>query len=42
LDIFTQRWTNLNPIDDFEHDRSRLFISQRTGCDSSTRPARAA
>ncbi|HZF28528.1 MAG TPA: CRTAC1 family protein [Gammaproteobacteria bacterium] len=32
LDIFhTNGWTNLNPIDDFEHDRSRLFISQPNG-----------
>ena len=29
LDIFhTNGWNSLNPIDDFEHDRSRLFISQ--------------
>src|SRR5688572_24531202 len=28
LDIFhTNGWPNLNPIDDFEHDRSRLFIA---------------
>jgi hypothetical protein len=33
LDIFhTNGWTNdLNAIDDFEHDRSRLFISQANG-----------
>jgi enediyne biosynthesis protein E4 len=32
LDIFhTNGWTNLNPIDDFEHDRSRLFIAQANG-----------
>jgi hypothetical protein len=32
IDIFhTNGWTNLNPIDDFEHDRSRLFISQPNG-----------
>jgi hypothetical protein len=32
LDIFhANGWTNLNPIDDFEHDRSRLFMSQPNG-----------
>ncbi len=32
LDIFhTNGWPNLNPIDDFEHDRSRLFIAQANG-----------
>src|SRR5262245_52686016 len=32
LDIFhTNGWPSLNPIDDFEHDRSRLFISQASG-----------
>jgi hypothetical protein len=32
LDIFhTNGWDSLNPIDDFEHDRSRLFIAQPNG-----------
>ena len=32
LDIFhTNGWASLNPIDDFEHDRSRLFIQQASG-----------
>lgn len=32
LDIFhTNGWPSLNPIDDFEHDRSRLFIAQANG-----------
>lgn len=32
LDIFhTNGWPSLNPIDDFEHDRSRLFIAQASG-----------
>jgi hypothetical protein len=32
LDIFhTNGWNSLNPIDDFEHDRSRLFIQQASG-----------
>ncbi len=32
LDIFhTNGWDNSNPIDDFENDRSRLFISQGSG-----------
>jgi enediyne biosynthesis protein E4 len=32
LDIFhTNGWESLNPIDDFEHDRSRLFIQQQNG-----------
>jgi hypothetical protein len=32
LDIFhTNGWVAQNPIDDFEHDRSRLFISQASG-----------
>jgi hypothetical protein len=32
LDIFhTNGWPSLNPIDDFEHDRSRLFIAQTNG-----------
>jgi enediyne biosynthesis protein E4 len=32
LDIFhTNGWESLNPIDDFEHDRSRLFIQQSSG-----------
>jgi hypothetical protein len=32
LDVFhTNGWQNLNPIDDFQNDRSRLFIAQPNG-----------